>query len=872
MRQNKPPPLIIPNSNFGDATKETSSPAKTKKTSVAQMRQYLPKRRRSEVRNRRKSTKDVKFYADSKVRRKSRSKSFKGQNNQNEEEKNLKVKSETVDNKQQGMTPTASPSADRNLTKNIGKQCAKKGVHFSSAARKEESHVDVVKKAEKDKLRSDTEGRTKEKRRISETQKSVGGSRLPLDDGGKKGHEVGPGLSPCVEPAKVNGQIQRDRMTEKTKPVKDSTKDSNGEPRADKKQGLLEDVDRAVVSKKEVVLNSKKTSKVVGKRPKSEKVAAKDLSSKLHHSKLNEEGGSSINDEADIKEGLTLVMERVALQNDKGANNKRKYRMQTIKATEGEANSKICDDVLEVKARKEKVANEKAKVLKNKGLVTKHNKERTDKTMLLNSPLLSPKTKGEDRGHGNKSAPKSPKTGLSLTNADTAIVIPWDKIGANATSEANIESRGETNKAVLKRKRGSVPKVSELADLRLTLGMMNENDKIAEKKEEAIIIQKKGGDEDLGTDLNDKKSFSRDKVKLSDNKNITDAKRAVYRPGNAKSESPLKQDCGKCDLHELRRKQKIWKESVNEKERSKLSDSVDVIEDKSPIPKMSSEDFPEEHVRKVFGKKELYRSFKQETSKTTLESFKEAEESGNKIDTPKVRENFTNGGSNEQIKAITEGHAEWVRDNRKDKLTDLKSKSNSIDSQRRSKRSLSQSTDEPSPGITEVKTEDVFQELNRRRASVVEIDAQRRFRKLSNALQTPLISPKTKLVFDFPADAKKPNRTRKQSILSTITDPRSMSPRSKKIFNFNTDNMIAFRYSEMPFYCVVDSKCCYRSKTKQEQVKHHVTRHSSQAPFFCITCLKFGSKVAFESRLGLVSHEKELKHDQLPTASSASIR
>ena len=877
MRRNKPPPLIIPNSNFGDASKDTNSPAKTKKTSVAQMRQYLAKRRRSEVRSRKKSTKDVKFHADLKIRRKSRSKSFKVQENEKKAENNLKVKSETVDSKQQSMAQAASPlAADRNLTENAGKQSAKKGVHFSSVARKEEGHVDSVRKAEKDKLRSDTEGRTKENRRRSETQKSVSELKLPLDVGGKKGHEVEPGLSPFFEPAKMSGQIQRNRMTEKTKPVKGSTKDSIGEPRTDKKQGRLEDLDREDVSKKGAVHTSKKASTVFGKRQESEKVAAKDLLSKLHHSKLNEEGRSSRNDEANIKEGPTLVMERVALPNHRGANYKRKDRMQAIGTIEGEMDLKICDDILEAKARKGKVANDKAKVLKNKRLATKQNKERIDKTMLLNSPMLSPKTKGEDRGYGNEIAPKSPKTDLSLTKAETAIGIPGHKIGATATSEGNVESKDEPNKTVSKRKRGSAPKVSELADLRMTLGMMNDKDKIAEKKEEAIIIHKKVRDEDLGADLNSKESFSKNKVKLSDNKNITVAKKAVNHSGNVKPELPLMQDGGKCDLHELRSKQKIWKESVGGKERSKLSDPFDFIEGKAPIPKMSStdkprvddkEDFPEEHVRKVFGKKELYRSFKKEASKTTLESFKEAEESSNKIDAPKGRENYTNGASIEQIKANTEGHAEGAKDTRKDKLTKLKSKSSSIDSQRRTKRSFSQSTDEHSLETTEVKTEDVFQELNRRRASVVEIDAQRRFRKLSNVLQTPLISPKTKLLFDFPADARKPNRTRRQSILSTITDTRSMSPRSKKIFNFHTDNTIAFRYSEMPFYCVVDSKCCYRSKTKQEQVKHHVTHHSSQTPFFCITCLKFGSKVAFESRLGLVSHEKELKHDQMQTVS-----
>eukprot|EP00112_Aurelia_sp_Birch-Aquarium-sp1_P026578 Seg951.4 transcript_id=Seg951.4/GoldUCD/mRNA.D3Y31 product="hypothetical protein" protein_id=Seg951.4/GoldUCD/D3Y31 len=880
MRRKKPPPLVIPHSNFGDISKETNSPAKVRKASVVQIKQGLAKRRTSEVKNRKKSTKDVKFHADTKIRRKSRSKSFRNQENENDAKKQgsenkLQAKSESVDNKQQSMAATTSPLADRNSTKNAGKQTVKKGVHFSSAA-KQEGQVDTVRKTEEGRLRNGAIGGAKENKRISETQKSVDGLKLLLDDSGSQG------LLPSADTAEPKGQRQRDRKTEKDKLVKHPTKDSTREPRADKKQGLLEDDDKEDVCEKAIVPTSKKASIIAGKRRASERVGTKELSSKLHSSKLNNEEASSKSEEASAKEGVTKEMKMEASKDNKRVNCKRKDKRQILETTEEEEDTEVCDETHEVKDKHGKATNDKAKVLKNKGLANKQTKERFDKTMHLNSPMLSPKIKGEYSGLGNEVTPNSPKGGLSLTNAGAAIGvdrIPEDTTGVTATFDWNFENKGSAHKALLKRKRGSVPKVSELADLRSNLGVINQKVKVAEEREKEIVIYKKNGNENIGADLNGKEKFSKEKVKSNGKGNIAAGKNATDHAGNMKSELPLKQDGGKCDLYELTGKQKIRKEFGSEKDRSKLTGSFDFVEGKVPIPMKNStdkphteekENFTKEHARKIFGKKELHRLFKKEASKTTLESFKEEEESPNEIDKTKGRKDYKTEGSIEQT--MTEGHTEGPKEIRKNKLAKLKSKSSSIDSQKRGKRSLSQSTDEPSPGITEVKTEDVFQELNRRRASVVEIDAQRRFRKLSNMLQTPLISPKNKLIFDFSVDAKKQNRTRKQSILSQFTDQRSMSPRSKRIFSFNTDNTIAFRYSEMPFFCVVDSKCCYRSKTKQEQVKHHVTHHSSQTPFFCISCLTFGSKVAFETRLGLTSHEKELKHnEQLPVISSALI-
>ena len=139
----------------------------------------------------------------------------------------------------------------------------------------------------------------------------------------------------------------------------------------------------------------------------------------------------------------------------------------------------------------------------------------------------------------------------------------------------------------------------------------------------------------------------------------------------------------------------------------------------------------------------------------------------------------------------------------------------------------------------------------------------KRNRKFSRASETPIAIHNYLLNEGSKSRLEgKGHRMRKFSIMSLPTDPRSMTPRSKKLFSLNFENTIIFRYSERPFSCLVDAECCYRSQTSKEQVDHHRSRHFSKLPYVCTLCFDQGSRMAFETKGDLENHEKTIQHEQ----------
>ena len=154
----------------------------------------------------------------------------------------------------------------------------------------------------------------------------------------------------------------------------------------------------------------------------------------------------------------------------------------------------------------------------------------------------------------------------------------------------------------------------------------------------------------------------------------------------------------------------------------------------------------------------------------------------------------------------------------------------------------------------------------RNRASVGEESILRNIRRVSGSLQTPIRTQASQFVFDFPSGVKNGlngKGSRKVSIISLPTDPRSMTPRTRKLHQLHIENTIVFKYSERPFGCLACTNCCYRSQTLDEQANHHESKHSSQLPYFCMTCFRNGSKTGFRSKEKLERHLLESEHSMI---------
>ena len=161
----------------------------------------------------------------------------------------------------------------------------------------------------------------------------------------------------------------------------------------------------------------------------------------------------------------------------------------------------------------------------------------------------------------------------------------------------------------------------------------------------------------------------------------------------------------------------------------------------------------------------------------------------------------------------------------------------------------------------------------RGRSSVADHAVRKSSCRTSRVTETPVTLQASHFAYDHSLGMRsRLNRkgSRRLSIMSLPTDPRSMTPRSKKLHSLSLENTIAFRYSERRWRCLACINCCYRSQTLDEQAKHHKKTHFLQLPYFCTACLDAGNRTSFCTREELDKHILNTKHEDVEDRQNSS--
>ena len=72
--------------------------------------------------------------------------------------------------------------------------------------------------------------------------------------------------------------------------------------------------------------------------------------------------------------------------------------------------------------------------------------------------------------------------------------------------------------------------------------------------------------------------------------------------------------------------------------------------------------------------------------------------------------------------------------------------------------------------------------------------------------------------------------------------------------------ILSYRYSELPYGCIEDSNCPMRFSTRDMQIKHHVNSHGSKLPYYCLSCMERDIIIQFRTKDELLKHDLKTAH------------